>query len=224
MIRAAVLALAALLLASAARAQQEGPAYVVIYVEVAADATQQALAALRQYRAAVGKDTANQGIQLVQEIGRPTRLAVIEFWAGQPEFEANDKSAAAEQLRDSLKPIEIVPRDRRLHFGFAVSGGTLPGGGAVYAVSHIDVNPVNRPKTEPILKQLVEDSRKDAGNLRFDVYQQLRALNHFGSVAVWRDRKAFEAYEGQAHTKAARAELLPLLGALYDERLYQPVE
>jgi quinol monooxygenase YgiN len=224
MMRWTALVLLAVLLGPAARAQNEGPAYVVIYVEVAADATQQALAAMRQYRAAVRKDEANRGIQLIQEIGRPNRLAMVEVWAGLPEFDTHDKAAAATQLRDSLKPIEIAPRDRRLHHAFAVVDGPLAGGGAVYAVSHIDVNPVNRPKTEPILKQFAEDSRKDAGNLSFDVYQQNGALNHFGSVVVWRDRKSFEAYENTEHAKAARAGLQPLLGALYDERLYQVVE
>jgi quinol monooxygenase YgiN len=216
-------ALLALLLAPTARAQTEGPAYVVIYVEVTAEAAQQALAAMRQYRAAVRKEEANRGIQLIQELGRPSRLAIVETWAGLAEFDAHDQGAAAMQLRESLKPIEIAPRDRRLHLGFAIGGGTLAGDG-VYAVSHIDVNPVNRPKTEPILKQFAEDSRKDSGNISFDVYVQKGALNHFGSVAIWRDRRAFEAYENLEHTKAARAGLASLMGALYDERLYQAVE
>jgi quinol monooxygenase YgiN len=217
------LALLALLLAPAARAQNEGSAYVVIYVEVAADATQQGLAAMRQYRDAARKEETNRGAQLIQEIGRPNRLAIVETWAGLADFEAHDQGAAATRLRESLKPIEITPRDRRLHLGFAIGGGTLPSEG-VYAVSHIDVNPVNRPKTEPILKQLAEDSRKDTGNLSFDIYVQKGQLNHFGSVAIWRDRKAFETYENAAHTKVARTGLAPLLGALYDERLYQPVK
>jgi len=223
-IRWTAVALLALMVTPAAHAQNEGPAYVVIYVEAAADNSQQALAALRQYRDASRKEPAIQGIQLLQEIGRPNRLASVEIWASEPEFQTHDQGAAATQLRDSLKSVEITPRDRRLHHGFALGGGTLPGGGAVYAVSHIDVNPVNRPKTEPILKQLVEDSRKDSGNLGFDVYQQNGQLNHFGTVAIWQDRKSFEAYENAAHTKTARTGLAPLLGALYDERLYQPVE
>src|SRR5437016_3863911 len=100
------LALFALLLAPAARAQNEGPAYVVIYVEAAADATQQALAAMRQYRDAVRKEEASRGIQVIQELGRPNRLAIVEIWTGQAEFETHDQAAAATQLRDSLKPIE----------------------------------------------------------------------------------------------------------------------
>jgi quinol monooxygenase YgiN len=223
MIRWAALVLLAVLLAPAAHAQNEGPAYVVIYVEVAADATPKALAAMRQYRDAARKEETNRGVQLIQEIGRPNRLAIVETWAGVAEFDAHDQGPSATQLRESLKPIEITPRDRRLHLGFAIGGGTLPSEG-VYAVSHIDVNPVNRPKTEPILKQFAEDSRKDSGNISFDVYVQKGALNHFGSVVVWRDRKAFEAYEKLEHTKTARAGLAPLLGALYDERLYQTAE
>jgi quinol monooxygenase YgiN len=224
MSRGAALALLALLLAPAARAENEGPAYVLTYVEVAADATPQALTAMRQYRDAVGKDAANRGIHLIQEAGRENRLAIVETWAGLPEFDTHDKAAAATQLRDSLKPIEIAPRDRRLLHGFAIGEGSMPAGGTLYVVSQIDVRPVNREKSEPILKQLAENSRKDSGNLGFDIYQQNGQLNHFGAVAGWRDRKAFEAYEGTAHTKAARAALAPLLGALYDERLYQPVE
>jgi quinol monooxygenase YgiN len=218
------IALLALLLAPAARAQTEGPAFILTYIEVAAGATQQGLAILRQYRAAVRKESGNRGIELIQEMGRPNRLVIFEIWPSQPDFEAHDNTAAAAQLRDRLKPIEIAQRDRRVHQGFALGGNPLSRRGAVYAVSHIDVNPSNRPATEPILKQLVEDSRKDAGNLRFDVYRQNNASNHFGSLAVWRNRKAFEAYEKTAHVKAARIGLAPLLGALYDERLYRVLE
>jgi quinol monooxygenase YgiN len=52
------------------------------------------------------------------------------------------------------------------------------------------------------------------------VVQQANRLNHVTVVAVWRDRAAFDAHGGAAHTRRFRAQLAPVSGALYDERLY----
>jgi len=48
--------------------------------------------------------------------------------------------------------------------------------------------------------------------------------NAFNILSIWRDRKAFESYERAAHTEAARNAVQPLLGALWDERLYRVLD
>jgi len=40
---------------------------------------------------------------------------------------------------------------------------------------------------------------------------------------VWKSRAALEAHEGAAHRARFRDTLAPMLGALYDERLYRPL-
>jgi quinol monooxygenase YgiN len=95
---------------------------------------------------------------------------------------------------------------------------------AIYAVTHVDVPKARRAEAEALLKQLSEASRADSGNVRYDVYQQDEpSTNHFTIVAVWASRRALDAYSGTPHWLQFREALGPLLGALYDERLYHSI-
>ena len=91
-------------------------------------------------------------------------------------------------------------------------------------MTHVDVPPPFRDKTVPLLQQLAESSRRDAGNLRFEVQQQANRPNHFTVVEVWADTKAYDAHVMASHTRQFRDQLGPMSGALYDERLYKPVD
>ena len=59
--------------------------------------------------------------------------------------------------------------------------------GAVYVVSYIDVAPTARAATAGALRQLATASRKDDGNLRFEVLQRTGASNQFAIVAIWKN-------------------------------------
>ena len=80
-----------------------------------------------------------------------------------------------------------------------------------------------RDKVLPALTALSGSSRKDAGNLRFDVVHQKNRTNHFTVVEVWKDQRSNDAHELAAHTRAFRAALTPITGALYDQRWYKPL-
>ena len=97
------------------------------------------------------------------------------------------------------------------------------GSGSIYVATHIDVGPPSRDKTIATFKPYAEAVRKEPGNQRFDVLQQKARTNHFTTVEVWEDQKAADAHEVVAHTKEYRATLTPLIGALYDQRLYKPL-
>jgi hypothetical protein len=51
--------------------------------------------------------------------------------------------------------------------------------GAIVVVTHVDVPPPFKDTVVPMLQQLAEASRKDAGNQRFEVQQQANRPNHF---------------------------------------------
>jgi quinol monooxygenase YgiN len=73
-----------------------------------------------------------------------------------------------------------------------------------------------------LLRAESEISRKDEGNGRYDVYQQLAPrTNHFSVFVVWKDEQAFASHEATPHTQQFRETLGPMLGAPYDERLYR---
>jgi len=217
--RSALPALALLLgaLAPAARAQSgDSTVYVVTYIDIQPEATGKALALLHRYRATSRKEAGNSEVELAQEIGRASRFVVIEAWRDPASFDAHGKSAATVQFHDALKAIHHSPYDQRVAHGFAVA--PAPARGALYVVTHVDVTPPNQAQTEIVLRQLAEESRRDAGNLRYDVFQQnAPRTNHFAVVALWKDRKAFAAHEASAHRLATREKLAPMLGALYDE-------
>jgi len=200
-----------------------GPVYIITFFETGSAAAPKAIAQLRPFAAATRKEAGNQGFLALQEIARPSRFAIVEVWHDKPAAEAHGASLGA--LRDQLQPVFASPFDTRTNFGLSVAGpatGAEPGGGnAVYVLTHVDVPPASKDQTIDMLKQLAEASRKESSNLRFDVLQQEGRANHLPLIEAWRDGKAQDAHAMTEHTRAFRAKLVPMQGALYDERLYR---
>ena len=113
-----------------------------------------------------------------------------------------------------------APNDTRQHNGARGRAGKT-GKAGVYAVTHVDVIPPQKDNGVAAVKQLAEDSRKHAGNLPFDVWQQTNRPNHFTVVESWGLRGAFDVHEVQSRRPEFRNKLGTMTGALYDERLYK---
>ena len=88
-------------------------------------------------------------------------------------------------------------------------------------VSHVDVPPPRKDECIAALNPLADASRKGGGNQRFEVVQQSSRPNHFTVVEAWKDKKAYDASRSADAQRQFRDKLGPMLGALYDERLYQ---
>jgi autoinducer 2-degrading protein len=202
-----------------------GPVYRITYFDVAQAAGVKTAGLLRQFAAATRKEEGNTGFLALSEIARPGRFAVVEVWRDRAAAEAH---AANSALRDQLQPWFASPFDIRSNAGLAVTpppiGGEAGAGSAtVYVLTHIDVGPPNKDQTVEMLKILAEDSRKDPGNLRFDILQQDGRLNHLPIIEAWSSAGAQAAHTMAEHTRAYRAKLLTMQGALYDERLYKAI-
>ncbi len=190
------------------------------YVELQGAATKTGVALLKQYRDGARKEAGNVEAEIGQEIGRPNRFVLIEGWRDQSAFDAHEKADATARVRDALTAIQHNPPDQRVNIGFDVAPSA--GQGAFIAETHIDVIPPRQAATEVALKAEAAATRKDPGNLRWDVFQQLAPrTNHFNVLAVWRAQKDFDKYATAAHSAQFRETMAPLLGALYDERLYK---
>ena len=75
---------------STAQAQTgEGAIYGVTNLDVAPDATNQAIALLKQYRDAALKQAGNAGVILLQEAGWPNRFVIYEAWNYQSAYDTN---------------------------------------------------------------------------------------------------------------------------------------
>jgi quinol monooxygenase YgiN len=128
---------------------------------------------------------------------------MVEVWHDKAALDAH--AAAVGGLRDKLQPLFASPLDIRTNSGLAVAGpaiGAEPGAGnAVYVLTHVDVFPAGKDQTIEFLRQLAEASRKESGNLRFDVLQQDGRLNHLPLVEAWHDAGAPRARDSRAHPR-----------------------
>jgi quinol monooxygenase YgiN len=200
-----------------------GPAYCVTYFEVAPAASRKTGGLLRQFSAATRKENGNVEFLALHEITRPGRYAIVEAWQDKAALDAH--GAAMKALADKLQASFASPFDARQFWTLAVAApAAAPDmSGAVYVLTHVDVFPAGKEQTAELLKQLVDDSRKDGGALRFDAVVQDARPNHFHLIEAWGGRGAREAHALADHTRQFRAKLVPFEGALYDERLFEAV-
>ena len=87
-----------------------------------------------------------------------------------------------------------------------------------YIVTYIEVMPLAKDQARALARQLGAKSRKDDGNLRFEVLQRIGQSNHFAILEAWKDKDAQAAHAAAAHTRGFRDKLAPMLRSPYDER------
>ncbi len=93
-----------------------------------------------------------------------------------------------------------------------------------YIVSYFEVSPAAKDKAAGLLRQVARQSRKDAGNLRFEVLQRLGQPDQFVVLEAWKDKDAQAAHAAADHTKQFRDNLQGLLRSAYDERPHTALE
>jgi quinol monooxygenase YgiN len=222
-----VFALLSLVATAQTPAQDAGDptVYVVTYIDVAAATRDSDAGLLRRLIAASRKDPGVVRYETFQRSSPSNQFAIAEIWKDQQSYDAHAASAHVKAFRRQIEPHLIAPIDERPYVGLAVGplGNTTMPAGAQIAVSHVDVIPPKKDEAVAALKALADPTRKDSGNLRFDVYQQKTRPNHFTVVEAWRTQKAFDAHEIAPRTKQFRQVLGAVTGALYDQRWYRPL-
>ena len=196
--------------------------FAVSYVETAAPSAAAGAAAFKQYRDASRAHDGFVRAEFFEQLGRPGHFAIVETWRDQKAFDARD-AAVQKRLLAALDPIRVSGYDQRPYKTVSVGSGQPPTGRQiVYVVSHVDVTP--NPQVPVLLRQLADASRKETGNLRFDVLQHTMRANHFTVIEAWRNQPALDAHVAAAHTKQYRDTLQPLTGSPLDERTFRAVE
>jgi quinol monooxygenase YgiN len=194
--------------------------YVLNYVEVVPAMRESTAKLLREFAEASRKDAGALRFEVLGRTAPTNQFMILEAWKDQQALDAHASAAHTKKFHESIAPMLLAPIDERLCIATAVAPAqSAPG--SLYVITHVDVGPPNREKIIVAFNALVGPSRKDAGNLRFDVVQQKARTNHFKMIEVWKDQAADDAHENADHTKAFRAKLLPLTGALYDQRWYK---
>jgi len=225
----AALAMAMVSTAAPAQAPAQDAAdptvFIISYIEATYAGKNQVATQLKQLRDASAKDDGLIRYEVLQRVAPTNQFMALEIWKDQQAYDAHVASAHRKSFREKAAPLLLAPIDDRQ--GVTVSVDPLQAakaratGSAIYVISHVDVGPPNRDKIIPALKTLAESSRKDSGNLRFDVAFQKNRTNHFKIIEVWKDQKSDEAHEVTAHAKEFRNVLTPLSGAMYDQRWYK---
>jgi quinol monooxygenase YgiN len=210
------------------RAQGPAPGeashYAVAYVGVAPASRTPAIAAFAQYRSASRSQAGFVRADLFEQIDRPGQLVVIETWRDAAAYAARSGGAALAQFHEALQPLRITGYDERPYKNFATAPSQAGGGDAVHVVSHVDTIGGAQGGGPDMVRKQAEASRRESGNLRFDVLQHTMRANHFTVVESWASRRAFETHAAAAHTKQYREAMQPVTGSPVDERTYRLVE
>jgi quinol monooxygenase YgiN len=213
----------------AAQNRATGPAttdpafYAVSYVEVMSASRAAAEAALKQYRDMSRKDPGFVSVEVFEQSGRPAHFVVLEKWADQKAFDAHGMAEHTKQMLSKMDSFRLGSYDQRPYR--TLSAGTAPAAAnerAIVLVSHVDFA---GPQFDApaLLRKLTDDSRKDEGNVRFEVLQGAMRLNHFTIVEVWQSEKAHDAHAASSHKRQFRDTIAPALGSPLDERALKVV-
>lgn len=209
--------------AATARAQTAAPAaYVVAYLETGAAEAHEAAGLLRRMAAAGRRAPGNLFFDALEEIGRPSRFGLVGGWRDKAAFEAFRRAFAGSGLRARVQALLVSPPDLRPNTALSVAPAAAAATpAAVYVVTHADIVPPAKAQAGPVLVQLATEARRDSGNLWFDVFYQDSRPNHFTLFEAWRSPQAFDSYRRADGTRTIRRKVLPMQGALYDERVYR---
>lgn len=202
-------------------AQSPSTMYVVSYVEAAPASQAQVATMLRQLADASRKEGPVR-YEVLQRTTESNQFVILEIWKDQPALDKHTAAASTTQFRQQVAPLLLAPIDERVCIATTVAP-LREARGAVYVVTHVDLPPADREALLPLIRTFAEDSRKDAGNVRFDVVHQKAKTNHFTVIGVWSDQRSDDGHQLAAHTKDFRSKITPSAGALYDQRWYKPL-
>jgi quinol monooxygenase YgiN len=207
-----------------AQAPPDSTAYTVAYVDILPASRTAAITAIKQYRDASRKDDGFQRIELFEQAGRPAHFCIIETWANSKDLDTHAASGNAKAFRNKIDSMRLSDYDQRPYKTLSLGAAHNDGSGhSMFVITHVDIGAQGTSAAD-LLRKLAEDSRKEEGNLRFDVLQHAMRANHFTVIEEWQTAKTIETHAAATHTKEYRNSLGPMAGSPLDERLYKVVE
>jgi quinol monooxygenase YgiN len=206
---------------AAAQAPDDTRFYSVSYIDVNPLSRSTALTSLRRCRDVSHKHSDHIRTEIFEQADRPGRFVLIETWKSPAAFDAN--SDVRKELTNAIQPIRLSDWDVRPYKTLSVPPTPAEADDDdIIVITHVDVSP--DPKVAPLLVTLAEASRREEGNLRFDVFLHTMRANHFEVIETWKNRKALDAHSAAAHTKKYRDDLQQFLGSPLDERLFRSIK
>jgi quinol monooxygenase YgiN len=197
--------------------------YAVTYFNVAPASTDEVAGLLHAFTTATRKEDGNAEITALRESGRPGHFAIVEAWRDQAAYDTH--STAIKALGDKLRSLFTAPFDPRVFGPLAIKHREASANldTALWVLTHVDVFPAGKEEVAAMVTTLSDQAEADPGFKRFDAVVSGEHPNHFHLIEAWTDLTAQQTHAAAEHTKAFRAKLVPVEGALYDERLYEVV-
>jgi quinol monooxygenase YgiN len=211
-------------LAPSARSEDSSHSvYAVAYLEVVPGKEKQARRLIADYVAGAKRASGVLAVDALVRSGYPQQFALLEQWQSSKSREDYAATPAAQQFRGALGKIESAGIDERVQGPLYVESEKPAALPPIVVMTHIDIIPTALDQGRTRIKQLVESSRHQNANLRFDVLVQANRANHMTLIEGWKrpaDKNAESAAPG---TISYRHDLLPVSGSPYDERTYRPL-
>src|SRR5262245_41521927 len=98
----------------------DGPRYIVTYLEVSPTARADAVKLVRQLRDATRSEPGNLRAEVLQRIGQPHQLVVLEAWQDQAAADTHAKASSTIRFHEQIQAIQNAPADARVHFPLSV--------------------------------------------------------------------------------------------------------
>jgi quinol monooxygenase YgiN len=92
-------------------------------------------------------------------------------------------------------------------------------GDGVFLVTYVEVMPNAVAPATALLRRHRDASRRDDGNLRFDVLSEIARPNRFVILEAWKDRTALDAHVQSAGSVQFNEQLNPIQDAPTDQRV-----
>jgi quinol monooxygenase YgiN len=203
-------------------AQADSTLYVVSYLEATAASQGQVARMLQELAVASRKEGAVR-YEALRRTPESNQFLLLEIWRDQRALDAHVGAEHTKRFREQVAPLLIAPIDERLCVATMIAP-LRQSRATVYIVTHIDVPGTSRDAALELMDPFIDQTRSEPGNVRFDLVHQKDRTNHFTAIEAWADQKAADAHELAQHTRTFRRGITPLLGALYDQRRYRPLE
>jgi quinol monooxygenase YgiN len=95
---------------------------------------------------------------------------------------------------------------------------------AICIIATVTPKPEFRDSVEQAMRTLVSHTRKEPGNLRYDLFARVDGADAFDVFEIYTDQAAIDAHSQSPHFQAFSSQVKDLLSAPVEVRLSQPVD
>lgn len=195
--------------------------YSVYYFEVAPSSKSATVSVFKQYQDASRKEDGFVRQELFEQADWAGHFVLIETWSNSKAFDTHAATSHTRDWRQKMDSLRLSEFDQRPYKTLSLGSGPAAGrNNAIVVISHVDIGGQGTNAAD-LLRRHAEASRKENGNVRFDVLQHAMRANHFTVIEAWQDRKALEAHASAEHTRQYRNGLGPITGSPLDQRQYR---